>query len=283
MEDIMDNWNQNGYEKETAEENNMKLTERFLTAMFSPKDYKKLLHLPMKKMVSYFLCLFLLITLIWSVIPKVGAIAGMGGFRNIVMNRIPDFEIKDGTFTLSEKVEINDEDSGIYILMDTEQDSFSADDVKESEDIMESILVSRTNMIISTNVTGMSNAAQEYKFSEFGNMHINNETLAGLTPLYYMALIVSFIFSYIGHGLKYLVSALFYAVFIYFMVKAMMLEPEFGEVYKVALYAKTVGSLVEAVTYCIGGSLVIMAGSTFHLFMTLMIMNRVYFRKPAQV
>ena len=88
-----------------------------------------------------------------------------------------------------------------------------------------------------------------------------------------------FIAVYIAMGVKYMFSALFFAVFIFFMTKMMMLDVGFGETYQVAMYAKTIGTIVEAVTYCIGSPLLMMAGSVFNMFVTLMIMNRVYVRR----
>ena len=277
----MENWMQDDENKETSKNpGNMKLSECFMTAMFAPREYRSsLLKLPTKKMVGYFLCLILLLTVIQSVIPTAGAIAGMGGFRKIIMERIPDFELKDGTFYLDDRIEIDDEQSGMYVLIDTNVDKFTEDDVNSGTDVFETILVSRSNMIVSNSAAGMGIMSQEYKFSDFGDLQITNETLADMEPLYYMMMFFIFIAVYIAMGVKYMFSALFFAAFIFFMTKMMMLDAGFGETYQVAMYAKTIGSIVEAVTYCIGSPLLMMAGSVFNMFVTLMIMNRVYIRR----
>lgn len=277
----MENWKQEEQNSETGETKNMKLSELFMTAMFSPREYSSsLLKLPAKKMVSYFLCLILLLTVIQSVIPMVGAIAGMGGFRNIIMERIPDFELKNGSFFTEERIEINDEQSGVYILVDTDVDKFTEEDINVKGEVLETILVSRTNMLVSNTVVGMGMMLQEYKFSDFGDFHMTKETLTDMIPLYYVVLFFIFIGIYVVMGIKYMLSAFCYAVFIYFfIIKMLTLDHEFGEVYKVAMYAKTIGSIVEAVTYCIGSPLLMMAGNTFHLFITLMIINRVYVKR----
>lgn len=276
----MDNWQQEEENEKTTNPKGMKISEQFMTAMFSPKEYRSsLLKLPTKKMVVYFLCLILLLTVIQAVIPTVGAIAGMGGFQNIIMERIPDFELKDGSFFLDNRFELEDEEAGIYILIDTNEDAFTKEDVDAGTKYIETILVSRTNVIVSNTIAGMGTMSQEYKFSDYGSLHLNNEILAGLQPLYYVMMFFAFIVSFVFMGMKYMFSALFYAVFMLFMTKMLMLDIGFGEVYKVAMYAKTIGSIVEAVTYCIGSPLLMMAGTAFHLFITLMIMNRVYIRK----
>lgn len=275
----MNNWQQEEENREMANPKSMKISEQFMTAMFSPKEYRSsLLKLPTKKMVVYFLCLILLLTIIQAVIPTVGAIAGMGGFRNIIMERIPDFELKDGSFFLDDRFELEDEEAGIYILIDTNEDVFTKEDVDAGTEYIETVLVSQTNVIVSNTVAGMGTMSQEYKFSDYGNLHLNNEILADLQPLYYVMMCFAFIVAFVFMGMKYMFSALFYAVFMLFMTKMLMLDIGFGETYKVAMYAKTIGSIVEAVTYCIGSPLLVMAGTTFHLFITLVIMNRVYVR-----
>lgn len=270
-------------EKEEKEEINpgrMKLSEQFMTAMFAPGDYEKtLLRLPGKKMIRYFLCLILLLTVIRDVIPTIGAVAGMGGFRRIIEERIPAFELKDGKFFLDERIEIDDEQAGVYILIDTDEEVFSKEDVTAKGGVLETILVSRTNVQVSSAVGGIGAMVQEYRFSDFGDLQMTNQDLIEMIPFYYVFMFVSFIAMYIGMGIRYMFSALFYAVFVFLMTRMLTVDNEFGEVYKTAMYAKTIGAVVEAATYCIGSPLLIMAGSVFHLVVTLMNMNRVYMKR----
>lgn len=275
----MNNWQQEEENRETVNLEKMKISGQFMTAMFSPREYRgSLLKLPMKKVVSYFLCLILLLTVIQCAIPTVGAIAGMGGFRKIIMEQVPDFELKDGTLFFDERFKLDNEESGIYVLIDTNKETFTKEDAIVNTTFVESILVSRTNVIVSNMVLGMGTMSQEYKLSDFGDLHITNETLADMEPLYYVMMFFMYIVAYALMGMKYMFSALIYAAFMFFMTKMMMLDVTFGDVYKVAMYANTIGSIVEAVTYCIGNPMLMMAGSIFHVFVTLSIMNRVYVR-----
>ncbi|MDD6071930.1 MAG: DUF1189 domain-containing protein [Clostridiales bacterium] len=275
----MNNLQQEEENRETVNLEKMKISGQFMTAMFSPREYRgSLLKLPMKKVVSYFLCLILLLTVIQCAIPTVGAIAGMGGFRKIIMERVPDFELKDGTLFFDERFKLDDEESGIYVLIDTNEETFTKEDAVVNTTFVESILVSRTNVIVSNMVPGMGTMSQEYKLSDFGDLHLTNETLADMEPFYYVMMFFMYIVAYALMGMKYMFSALIYAAFMFFMTKMMMLDVTFGDVYKVAMYANTIGSIVEAVTYCIGNPMLMMAGSIFHVFVTLSIMNRVYVR-----
>lgn len=280
MKIIMDNWKQDEENKETVRnQGNKKLSECFMIAMFAPREYRNsLLKLPTKKMVGYFLCLIILITVIQAVIPTAGAIAGMGGFRKIMMEQVPDFELKDGTLFLDGRFKLDDEDSGIYVLVDTNEEVFTKEDAVVNTTFVESILISRTNVIVSNMVAGMGTMSQEYKLSDFGDLHITNETLADMESFYYVMMFFMYILVFVLMGMKYMLSSLIYAAFMLFMTKMMMLDVTFGEIYKVAMYANTIGSIVEAVTYCIGNPMLMMAGSIFHVFVTLSLMNRVYVR-----
>ncbi|MCM1179839.1 MAG: DUF1189 domain-containing protein [Clostridium sp.] len=279
----MEDWEQEEQNSTMENIENMKLSECFMTAMFSPKEYSSsLLKLPVKKMVRYFLCLILLLTVIRNVIPMLGAIAGMGGFRNIISERIPDFELENGSFSMVERIEIDDEQSGVYILIDTDVDRFTEEDVDVKKGVLETVLVGRTNMLVSNTVGGIGTMNQEYKFSDFGDLQMTKQTLIDMVPFYYMMMFFVFIGQYLAMGIKYMLSALCYAVFIYFfIIKMLSVDHEFGEVYQTAMYAKTMGAVVEEVSYCIGSPLLIMAGSIFHVFITMMLMNRVYVGKTA--
>lgn len=278
----MENWSQDNQKDHQTQK--MRFSKKAMIAMFSPGEYGKLLHQPVKELIKYLLCFVLLLTLIGDVIPMAGAIAGMGGIGNIITERIPQFEWKDGNFTLDDVIEIKDEQTGVYILVDTGEQAYSKDDIMDDPDLMEEILVSRTNMIVCNKVAGMPTLLQEYKFSDFGSLNITNESLVKWIPFYYVMIVVGMIGSYIFTGLKYLCSALFFAGVIYFLLRLMLQQDlQFGYVYKIAIYAKTIGTLVATITLCIGGPVLIMAGDAFGIFVTLTIMNRVCLGRVIQV
>ncbi|MDO5154825.1 MAG: DUF1189 family protein [Eubacteriales bacterium] len=260
------------------------LSERFMIAMFSPREYGKLLDLSIGKLISFLVCVFLLVSVIQYAIPISGAIAGMGGLRNIILQKIPDFELKDGQFTYDDRLEIDSEELGAYVLIDTSLESISESDIEAHHDVVQEYLVSKTNMIITNFVGGKEGLRQEYKFSDLGSMHLNNEILAQYTPMFYGMMLVGFVMSYFGVVIRYLASALAYAAFIYFMTK-MLPQPEvsFGRIYTVALYAKTIGAVVAAITICVGGEVLVLAGDTFAVFVTMFIMNKVCLRRVMQV
>ncbi len=262
---------------ETEEQEKMKMSDCFITAMFLPKEYNKLLKLKTGKIIGYLFLLMLLTTVIQYAIPTLGAIAGLGGMKGIIMNEIPEFAFKDGTFSFGEKLEQLDEEIQSYYLIDTSVERFTEEDVPKN--MMEAILVSKTNILIYNNITGLGGGVQEQLFENYKNITITNATVAKHTLLIYMFLFLIFLVAYGISFVKYLLMALFYAAILYLMTRTMMLQNTFGRMYKMALFAQTIGAIVEAVAICLNSALLILAGNVFHVLITVYIMNKVLIQK----
>ena len=115
----------------TAKEDKFTLIDSLITAMFIPKEYGKLLKLGAGKIVRYVIVVLLLVCTIQYAIPTLGSIAGLGGLKNIIMNEIPEFSLKDGKFHFSEKIEKIDEVAGVGLIVDTTVEEYTREDVPE--------------------------------------------------------------------------------------------------------------------------------------------------------
>ena len=261
---------------DNSKNENLGFADRYITAMFAPGEYNLLLKLSAGKIISYIMFLVLLTSLIQYGIPGLAAVAGYGGVRNYIMKELPSFSLKDGRLEVSKKYEKEDEDSGLYILVDTSKESFSEDDI--SKDMLSVLLISKNNIITYNNLSGVSGLVQEQKFSDFKNATVNNETIAGIAPIIYFGLFVLYVLMYILTLLRYLMSALFYALILYILSRVMTANISYGIIFKIALFAQTIGSIVMAVANFIGGPIFVMAGSTFAMIVTVLIMNRAYFK-----
>ena len=255
---------------------NLGFADRYITAMFAPGDYRLLLKLSAGKIISYIMFLVLLTSLIQYGIPGLAAVAGYGGVRNYIMKELPSFSLKDGKLEVSEKYEKEDEEGGLYILVDTSKESFSEDDI--SKEMLSVLLISKSNIITYNNLSGVSGLVQEQKFSDFKNAIVNNETIADMAPIIYIGMIILYVIMYILTLLRYLLSALFYALVLYILSRVMTANISYGTIFKIALFAQTIGSIVMAVANFIGGPIFVMAGSTFAMIVTVLIMNRAYFK-----
>ncbi len=254
------------------EQERMSMADRFITAMFTPREYGKLLRLRSGSVIGFLVLVSFLISFIQYAIPTLGAVAGMGGIRNIVENQIPQFSLKNGEFTLDEKIEKQDNSVGVYVLVDTSKKKFTKEDIPAN--VVEAILVSKSNILLYNEVTGVGKLVQEEKFSDYKNLTISNTTLADTSTMFYIMMVVVYVFVYLFVLVKYLFTAVFYAVVMYLLSKTMMLDLTFGKVYKIALFAQAFGSIVMAVTYCIGSAILVLTGSAFNMLVTVILMNK---------
>ncbi|MCM1157769.1 MAG: DUF1189 domain-containing protein [Bacteroidales bacterium] len=251
----------------------MNMADCFITAMFLPKEYGKLLRISAGRLVGYLALLLLLVSVIQYGIPPLAAITGMGGIKNIILNEIPDFSMKDGVFFFGEKYEKQDEDMGVYIMVDTDTEKFTKEDIPV--DAVEAVLVSKSNMLMYNSVAGIGGLIQENVFKrDFKGLEFDNQMIADQSLLIYGFLVFLFIGMYIASAIKYLVMGLFYAIAIYLLAKAIMADMTYGTVYKIALFAQSVGAVILAAAYCIGSVMLILAASTLNMLLTIMLMNR---------
>ncbi|MDE5864253.1 MAG: DUF1189 domain-containing protein [Lachnospiraceae bacterium] len=256
------------------QEKEMNMTDRFITAMFLPKEYEKLLRLSAGKLVGFVALLILLVTVIRYAVPTLGAIAGMGGVKNIIMNEVPDFKLENGVFTLGERLERTDEINGIYMVVDTSVDKYTSEDVPPN--MIEAIMVSKSNMLVYNQVAGVSEMLQDSPFSDFQGITLSNKIVAGQSHVIYFCLGIILVMMYFVEVIKYIGAGLFYAILMNLMVRAMMVETTFGEVYRMSLYAQAVGVIVNAVMCCINIPILVLAGGSFSMLITIMIMNRAF-------
>lgn len=259
-------------EKKSGEEK-FTLIDSLITAMFVPKEYHKLLKLSSGKVVRYIAVLLFLVCLIQYAIPTLGSIAGLGGVEGILLNEIPEFSLEDGKFYLEEKLEKADEVSGVYFVIDTTVDAYTREDVPKN--MIQAVMVSESNMLVYNSVYGLGGMVETQSFENLKGYSISNQTVADMSGVIYICLFFLFILLWFAAIVEYLVSAAFYALFMFILVKAFMQDLRFETVYKVTVFAQTIGAIVEAITYCLGIELLYMAGGFFNVFVTVVLMNKV--------
>lgn len=260
-----------------VENNNEKITvaDRFLIAMFSPKEYGKILKEKTNKAVWFTILMIFLCTMIRYVIPTVALIAGMGGMKDIIINEVPEFSLGNGEFTLEKRIEKDDELSGVYVLIDTDVKKFTNDDVPNG--VIEAVLISKTNMLVYNEYTGFTGETQEVLFSEWKDITITNKTIIDNVGFVYFGIVIMLISMYFFELGKYLMMGLFYSLFMLVYVKMFMLPTSFGQVFKTSVYAQAIGTLVYAITCCIGNATLMFAGNVFEILITFSIMRKVIF------
>ncbi len=244
-----------------------------ISAMFVPKDYGKLLKVSTGKVILYVLVITFFVTLIQYAIPGLGSIAGLGGMKKIIMNELPEFSFEDGQFFYEEKIEQKDEVSGIYMILDTSVEEFKKSDIPKN--MSQAVMVSKSNMLVYNSLYGVGGMIDIQNFSDFKGVSISNKTVAEHSGIIYFGLLLLFIVMYIVSIIEYLMTAFLFTLFTYMFVKLLTKNLTFGMMYKVAIFAKTIGIIVESVTICLGIELFYLAGALFNVVVTTMIINKV--------
>lgn len=245
----------------------LKFIEQIRIALSKPLWYKSLFQQSVGKHVCYFLILLVLITVIRFVIPCTAYLQSVGGLKNLIYNGIPDFSLENGALWVDAPVDI--ERNGVRLIIDTSVDAYTTQDAQRKADEMEDgmnvvYMVSRTNAV--NNLSTMS-----YELSLLNGITINKDTIYQAAPLY---LVFYGVFSFIANAVAYLISALFFALFGYLMNRALKLNLKFGQIYVIALYAKSVEILLEAVLEVVAISLLYYVGSIIGIFITCNYMTR---------
>ena len=261
---------------ENNNSDNMSMADRFITAMFLPNEYNSLLKLKMSKVISYFCVLILLASVVQFAIPALAAVAGYGGVRAYILNELPEFSLKNGELFVDEVIEEDNSDAGVYMIVNTDVVKYTEDDIPK--EMLQAMMVSKTNIIMYNNITGMNGLVQEQPFSLYGSLNIDNESIAAMAPVIYVCMFFIFVMLYIVSFVRFLLAGVMYAVIMLLLSKILMTDLSFGKIFEISLFAQTVNVLVTAVAYCIGSDVLILSATTFGMIITVLIMNRVLFK-----
>lgn len=242
-------------------------TEQIRIALSKPLWYKSLFQQSVGKHISYFLMLIVLITVIRFVIPTTAYLQSVGGLKNLIMEGIPTFQFANGELDMENTIDL--ERNGVRLMIDTSVDAFTLEDANgaaaEMEDSMPLVyMVSKTNIVCNMIET-------PFDLSTMGDITFNNQILYDIAPTYLIVYGVAIFFSNIA---AYLASALFFALFGYFMNKALKLNLKFGQIYVIAMYAKSIEILLESVLQVAGFSFLYYIGSVIGIFITCNYMTR---------
>lgn len=242
-------------------------TEQIRIALSKPLWYKSLFQQSLTKHICYFVILIALITVIQYVIPITAYIQSFGGLRNLLLEGIPTFSLENGELTVDKQLDI--EKAGARIVIDTTVEAYTQEDAEKAASEMKDSLpivymISKTNVVC-------NQAYMPMNLSDMGEITFNNQMLYQIAPVY---LIIFCILAFFYNVVAYLVSALFFALFGALMSKALNLKLKFGQIYLIALYAKSVEILLESVLQVVGFSILYYIGSIVGIFITCNYMTR---------
>ena len=184
-----------------------------------------------------FVFLFVLITSLFTMIPLLFDLIGPNGYVNLLHKDIPKFELADGQLNVAKTFK---EDNNLeYILIDTNVNSFSADDVNDT--YYTTILISKTNI-----VTSQNGRTQIIKFSDLGNLHFDNRIMNIIIPLIYLIILMAMAFGYLILVGLYFLTALLYSLVGVIVSALDHSNIKYSRIFKTAIYAKVTTSIISA-------------------------------------
>lgn len=248
------------------EEKRVSLAEQIRIALSKPLWYKALIEQPVRQHVLYFVLLIILVTAIRCIVPTSAYIKSAGGIHEMVYNGMPEFTLEDGILNVSSKVDV--EIAGIRVIIDTSRTEFSEADAENVASMMKDslpivYLISKTNIASNTVDIPMS----------LSNLSItlNNDVLYDNAYYIIGAWVVFFVLETV---IGYVISALFFALFGFLLGKALGLKVQYKQVVLIALYAKSLEIILEAILEAVGISLLYYIGTIIGIFITCSYMTR---------
>jgi hypothetical protein len=202
----------------------------------------------------------LLITVIQCVIPTIAYIESAGGLQQMVYEDLPKFSMADGELYVSSVVDI--ENTGVRLIIDTSVNQFLTSDAERvasgMDDSMPMVyLVSKTNVVCNA-------SSITWNFSDM-NLQYDNDRLYQDAPMLLAGYMVLFV---VRTLVGYVISALFFSLFGLLVNKALHLKLKFRQIFLVALYAKSVEIILEAILEVLGISVLYYIGTIIGIFIT---------------
>lgn len=178
-----------------------------------------------------FVATLILIIRVWLSFLIIG---GIDTFLNV----IPDFEIRNGRFSIEEEFYMAKEDS--YFYFTDQVDEFTYDDIKElrKEGYTEILLISRDNLAMY-----QDNEYQEHYFSDLvpNTTTVNKSWITDVfMPMIWIAILIGMLFFFIGRTFWYFACAAMYLLVGFIIADVLRKNVSAGNLFRTAVYAKVV-------------------------------------------
>ena len=228
-----------------VEEKQVGFWQRYFIACFRPSRYTELFSKKKGVHVGYLLLLMVFLFFIEGIIPFAAWDITVGGYRNLVLNRVPEFTIQDGVMKMDNPMEFTI-GQATRVCVSSDVEKYKADDFDNK--YSEEILVSSTNILFKA-----AGRMTEVSMDSFKGRTINNETLASASPLFHVMVGIYFIVSFLTCAARYLIQAGFFAILCRVGVRTEDGRTvSFKQVFLIALYARTLFAVLESINICLG-------------------------------
>lgn len=251
-------------------ESKVGLLEQFKIACINPSLYKKLLDNRFSRKWLFLLILILMLVFIENVIPFAGWDASVGGLKNFVENRIPEFRLSSDGLDIKSPI-IIEGDGSVRIIVDSGVEKYQKDDLKE--DYVVEILASKRNVLIKN-----GEILQEMSFSTLGDQIFDQNTLIKALPFFRFVLVIYTVIMAVIKVVEYLFWTLCFAAICQSAVRSPQGDMvTFGEAFELSFYAKTLPAILCSINVCLGYQISSTIMLIISVFMTMLYLYRAEF------
>lgn len=218
---------------------------QYVIACIHPSQYKELIKKKKGAFIGYVAVLVMFLVLIENVIPFAAWTTSVGGFENLLLNRIPKFTLENGHFQSESPIDFTI-GGVIRIKADSSVEEFKESDFKS--DYVQELLVSKKNILIK-----MPGGNQQIILSQFKNWKLNNKGLVEMLPAFYMFLAFYLVVLLITKAVQYLFVALVFALICRGSVRTTEGKVvSMAESFYIAVYARTLAAIISSVNVALG-------------------------------
>lgn len=214
-------------------------------ACFQPRKYKSLLEKKTASHIRYFAVLFLFLMLVEAVIPFAAWNVSVGGFKNLFLNRVPEFKLENGTMEMESPISF-DINGVLHVQVDSDKESFAAKDFEEV--YQEEFLISKNNIMIK-----IGGQMSEVKLSSLKDVTMTNQDLVEWIPFINGMLVMYFVMTLLTEIIQYVVMAMAFGLF----CRAGVRTPDgrflsIKEAFIIGMYAKSLFAILSSFNFCLG-------------------------------
>lgn len=227
--------------------------EQFKIACLKPSQYKRLLDLTKGKVILFLAAITLIITILGYGMDVAGFSISVGGWKNFIMERMPAFELRDGTLKVDREMDFDI--AGVHFIADTSKNKVDINDL--SNEYSMEMAFAKDEMVVKN--TAVGNMMNKISFKDFKDVVFNNKAMTAMIPMIHIFIVIMFFSQWIVNIISYLTVAVFITMLVYFNQKTRLDRKDkedvsFGKIFKLSIYARVIFELIETIGVTAGVS-----------------------------
>lgn len=217
------------------------MVDQIAISVSSPKNYKELTKLKVGKTVQFTFLMVFVLAFMQIGISIICFLLQIGGFKNLIMNKIPAFSYEQGSLEMENEMCLAVGDVIIYANPDYDKIQLT-----DLEDDGVYIAFGKENVVMGMLNGGNSYLYGNYQLSDIFPVAFDNEKLCSLIPIFYVYIILFYISGMIGITIRWLFMAFVFSLIGRVIANNFNTRLEYGNVFRICIYGQTLAMLLSA-------------------------------------